>query len=102
VQPQTPAALGRLKKGQCENDAEQTENAHGSIVDQCAAETNGGCLAYPSASAGYREVASDDGKKGSQVPLGPDAAPAASSLSGTKRLPPVQHSGALHDPALND
>ncbi|MDR2560657.1 MAG: hypothetical protein LBC63_02655, partial [Holophagales bacterium] len=41
-----PAALGRLKKGQRENGVEQTENAHGGIGDQCAAETNGGSLAY--------------------------------------------------------
>ncbi|MDR2560328.1 MAG: hypothetical protein LBC63_00950, partial [Holophagales bacterium] len=47
VQPQTLIALGRLKKGQRENDAEQAENAHGSTGGQCAAENNGGSLAYP-------------------------------------------------------
>jgi hypothetical protein len=82
-----PAALGWLKEGRRENDVDQAENAYGSIVEQCVAETNGGFLAYPSASAGYREVASDDGKKGGQVALGPDAAHAASRLSATKCLP---------------
>jgi hypothetical protein len=38
-----------------QNDVEQPENAHGSIADRCAAETNGGCLAYPERSEGYRD-----------------------------------------------
>jgi len=44
-----------------QNDVEQAGNAHGGIASQSAAEANGGCLAYPSASAGYREDCAENG-----------------------------------------
>jgi hypothetical protein len=44
-----------------QNDVEQPENAHGGIAGQSDAEANGGSLAYPSASAGYREDCAENG-----------------------------------------
>jgi len=38
-----------------ENEAGQQVSAHGGIAGQCAEKASGGRLAYPSASAGYRE-----------------------------------------------
>jgi hypothetical protein len=50
-----PAALGRLKKVQCDNGDEPWESAYGGIADQCAIKDQRRMSRVSKRSAGYRE-----------------------------------------------